>query len=142
MEKTYQELVKGRIFIGGSGDIEKLLINEDIDIVYDLRAEAILGEFPYNRVHLPIVDDVDLQDSSVKQAINEVIRQYNQGKNVYFHCSGGKNRTGTVAVGTLLNLGHAKNLDEAEYQAKSIRPIINIKGEMKQTLRRLYPKHI
>ncbi|MFZ3590247.1 protein-tyrosine phosphatase family protein [Bacillus sp. DJP31] len=142
MVKNYHELIKGRIFIGGADDIDALLSNERIDTVYDLRAEATPGEYSYNRVHLPIVDDADQQDDSVKQAINEVINQYNDGKNVYFHCSGGKNRTGTVAIGSLLELGIANSVDEAENQAIAIRPVIKVKPEMKQTLGRLFPKQI
>ena len=55
-----------------------------------------------------------------------------------FHCSGGRNRTGTVATGLLLELGHASNVEDAEQQVKAIRSIIAIKPELKQVLRNLY----
>jgi thioredoxin reductase (NADPH) len=74
--------------------------NEKVDIAFDLRAEAPKEESTYCRVHSPIVDDADQQDESVKKSIDKVVNAYNEGKNVYFHCQGGSNRTGTVAIGT------------------------------------------
>lgn len=139
MSKNYQELVPGRIFIGGADDIPELLEHEKVDMVYDLRAENKEGEFTYNRTHMPIVDNAEQQDESVKKAIDEVVGAYQSGKNVYFHCSGGKNRTGTVAIGTLLKLGEANSIEEAEAKAKGIREVINVNPEMKASLERLFP---
>ena len=112
--QNYQALMKDRIFIGGVADIQEMMDKEQVDVIYDLRAETPTEESPYNRVHTPIVDDADRQDESVKAAINQVVADYNEGKKVYFHCSGGRNRTGTVAIGTLLELGEAKTIEEAE----------------------------
>lgn len=137
--KNYQELIKDRIYIGGADDIHDVMKNEKVDIAYDLRAEAPKEESQYNRVHSPIVDDADQQDVSVKKSIDHVVNAYNEGKNVYFHCQGGSNRTGTVAIGTLLALGQAKTIEEAEGIAKTARPKINVKPEMKEALKRIYP---
>ncbi|WP_394191424.1 hypothetical protein [Paenisporosarcina quisquiliarum] len=38
--KTYQSLVDDRIFIGGVTDVPNAIENEQIDVVYDLRAEV------------------------------------------------------------------------------------------------------
>jgi len=38
--KNYQELVNNRIYIGGADDVEDLMKNEKIDIIFDLRAEV------------------------------------------------------------------------------------------------------
>ncbi|WP_102261351.1 protein-tyrosine phosphatase family protein [Mesobacillus jeotgali] len=135
----YQELIPKRIYIGGADAIPELLEKEKIDVVYDLRAENTEGDYDYNRKHQPIVDNAENQDESVKQAIDEVINAYESGKNVYFHCSGGKNRTGTVAIGTLLKLGEANSVEEAEAKAKGIRKVINVNPEMKAALGRLFP---
>ncbi|WP_226529728.1 dual specificity protein phosphatase family protein [Metabacillus niabensis] len=137
--KNYHELLKDRIYIGGADDIHDVMKNEKVDVAYDLRAEAPKEESPYNRVHSPIVDDADQQDESVKKSIDHVVNAYNEGKNVYFHCQGGSNRTGTVAIGTLLALGKANTIEEAEDIAKTARPKINVKPEMKETLKRIYP---
>ncbi len=137
--KNYQELLKNRIFIGGADDVHDMLKNEKVDVVYDLRAEAPKEEPTYHRVHSPIVDDADHQDESVKKSIDHVVKAYNEGKNVYFHCQGGSNRTGTVAIGTLLSLGKANTIVEAEQMAKEARPKINVKPEMKETLKRIFP---
>jgi protein-tyrosine phosphatase len=135
----YQELIPKRIYIGGADAIPELLKKEKIDVVYDLRAENTDGDYDYNRKHQPIVDNAENQDESVQQAIDEVIDAYESGKNVYFHCSGGKNRTGTVAIGTLLKLGEANSIEEAEAKAKGIRSVINVNPEMKAALGRLFP---
>ena len=137
--KNYQELVKDRIYIGGADDVEEMMKNEKIDIIFDLRAEAPTEESKYNRVHSPIVDDADLQEESIKKSIDHVMNAYNEGKNVYFHCQGGSNRTGTVAIGTLLALGKVSTIEQAEEMAKNARPKINVKPEMKEALKRIYP---
>ncbi|MGM0876825.1 MAG: protein-tyrosine phosphatase family protein [Bacillota bacterium] len=137
--KNYQELIKDRIFIGGADDVKDVMENEYADIVFDLRAEAPNNESEYNRVHSPIVDDADKQDESVKEAIENVVTAYNEGNKVFFHCGGGSNRTGTVAIGTLLALGKANSVEEAEEKATSIRPKIKIKPELKEIVRKMYP---
>ncbi len=47
--------------------------------------------------------------------------------------------TGTVEIGTLLALRKASNIEEAEEIAKTVRPKINVKPEMKETLKRIFP---
>lgn len=138
-EKNYQALIKDRIFIGGADQVEEVMENEKVDVIYDLRAEAPTEESQYNRIHQPIVDDEEHQEESVKKAIDEVISSYNEGKKVYFHCGGGSNRTGTVAIGTLLGLGHAEGIDKAEEMAQGIRSKIKVKPEMKVALKKIYP---
>ncbi|MGM0863268.1 MAG: protein-tyrosine phosphatase family protein [Bacillota bacterium] len=134
---NYNELVKDRIYIGGFKDADS--VRDKVDIIVDLRAEAPGVEFDdVTRVHRPIVEDADQQEASVRRAINEVVTAYQNGKNVYFHCNGGSNRTGTVAAGTLLSLGEASTLQEAETKAKNVRPKINIKPELKNVLKVLY----
>ena len=137
--KNYQELLKDRIYIGGADDVKDMMENEKVDVIFDLRAEAPTEESEYNRVHSPIVDDADHQDESIKKSIDHVVNAYNEGKNVYFHCQGGSNRTGTVAIGTLLALGKASTIEEAEEMAKKARPKINVKPEMKEALKRIFP---
>lgn len=138
-EKNYNELIKGRIYIGGADDVQDVMENEKADVIYDLRAEAPKDSSEFNCVHTPIVDDQEKQDASIKNAIDHVINAYHEGKKVYMHCGGGSNRTGTVAIGTLLSLGEAKSIDEAEGKAQSIRPKIKLKPEMKEALTRLFP---
>ena len=141
MTKEYQELVENRIFIGGAADAKGASEAEKIDVVVDLRAEAAEGDYDYVRVHSPIVDDSDeQQDESIKKAIDQVVDAYNDGKKVYFHCAGGSNRTGTVAIGTLLALGKADTVEEAEAQATAIRPVIMVKPQLKESLKRIFYK--
>lgn len=140
MSEAYQQLVKDRIFIGGAADAKTAVANEGIDVVFDLRAEAGDSDESYTRVHAPIVDDsTEQQDESIQEAIDGVVTAYEEGKKVFFHCAGGSNRAGTVAIGTLLALGEAKTVKEAEQMAKNIRPIISVKPELKESLQRLFP---
>ena len=141
MNKEYQELVEDRIFIGGAADVKAAAEAEKIDVVVDLRAEAAEGDYDYVRVHSPIIDDSDdQQDESIKKAIDQVVDAYNDGKKIYFHCAGGSNRAGTVAIGTLLALGKADTVEEAEAQATAIRPVIMVKPQLKESLERIFSK--
>jgi len=135
----YNELIKDRIFIGGADDLEDVLAKEVIDLVVDLRSEIKpKNNHKYQTIHQPVLDDTENQDESVKKAVDHITNAYHEGKNVFFHCAAGRNRTGTVAIGTLLELDLAKDVDEAEKKAKSIRSKIEIKPEMKETIQNMY----
>lgn len=137
--KNYHELIEDGIFIGGADDAVDVIENEKVDVIVDLRAESTDISSDSNRIHSPLVDGAEQQDESVKEAINLVVSTYHDGKKVFFHCGGGSNRTGTVAIGTLLALGKADTIVEAERKAKTIRPKINVKPEMKDVLKRIFP---
>lgn len=138
-KKNYNELIKDRIYIGGAEDVKSMMENEKAEIIFDLRAETPEEASDFNRVHSPIIDDADQQDESIEKSIEHVVNAYKEGKKVYFHCGGGSNRTGTVAIGTLIKLGKAKTIEEAEEMAMSIRSKIKVKSEMKDALKRLFP---
>ncbi|PEB38425.1 protein-tyrosine phosphatase family protein [Bacillus pseudomycoides] len=138
---NFHELVKGKVYIGGVDAIQEAVKKHGITEVFDLRAGGEEPEgFPAetNRHAYPIVEGVEGQDESVRSAIGAVKEAVEQGKTVYFHCSGGRNRTGTVATGLMLELGHASNVEDAEQQVKAVRSIIAIKPELKQVLKNLY----
>jgi thioredoxin reductase (NADPH) len=138
-EKNYNELIKDRIYFGGADDVKDMMENEKADVVFDLRAEEHENKSGYDRIHSPIVDDAEHQDESIKKSVEHVVNAYNAGQKVYFHCGGGSNRAGTVAVGTLLSLGKAKTIEEAEEMAKAARPKVNVKPQMKDALKRIFP---
>ncbi|MCU5674575.1 tyrosine-protein phosphatase [Bacillus cereus] len=138
---NYHELVKGKVYIGGVDAIQEAVKKHGITEVFDLRAGGEEPEgFPAEttRHAYPIVEDVEGQDESVKTAIAAVKEAVEQDKKVFFHCSGGRNRTGTVATGLLVELGIAENIEEAEQKAKEVRSIINIKPELREVLGKLY----
>jgi len=138
--EKYDELIPKRIFIGGVDAIAGLLANENIDIIYDLRAE-VKGALPSNKsIHQPIVDNAEDQDDSIQAAVKEIVNAYKDGKNVYFHCNTGRGRAGTIATATLLELGLADSIDEAEQQTKVIRSSIRISPQFKEALKRIYEK--
>lgn len=141
-DKQYHALIVDKIFMGGAADVEAMVINEGIEIVVDLREEATECAYPTDHVRwikVPLDDNSKENEADLlKQAIEEVVRAYNDGKKVAFHCGGGKGRTGTVAAGTLLELGLAHTIEDAETKAKSIRNIINIKPMQKELLQKIY----
>ena len=52
--KKYEELIPNRIFIGGVDAIDDLLTNENIDVIYDLRAEVTGALSSDKSLHQPI----------------------------------------------------------------------------------------
>lgn len=139
---NYHELIPGKVYIGGENALLEALKEQEISDVFDLRDTGTKAEgFPeeVTRHHFPIVEDESGQEGSVQAAIQAVTAAVNSGKTVYFHCAGGRNRTGTVATGLLMELGLASTVDEAEALAKEKRPDINIKQEMRDMLKEFYP---
>jgi len=137
---NYHELIEGKVYIGGENALLEALQEQKISDVFDLRDSCTKTEgFPEHvtRHHFPIVEDESGQEGSVQEAIQAVTAAVKSGKTVYFHCAGGRNRTGTVATGVLLELGHATTVEEAEALAKERRPDINIKQDMRDVLRAL-----
>ena len=137
MNKNYQELVKNRIFFGGAGDAESAIANENVDVVIDLRISEP-EEVNYSRIHAPIADEEAEIIPSIKHAVSEVMNAYNDGKKVFFHCGSGSGRAGTIATATLLEMGQAKTVEEAEQKAKEIRSKVNVREPMKKALRKIY----
>ncbi len=140
LEKKYQELIKNRIYFGGANDVTEMMENEKADVVFDLRVKEYDVDSNINRVHTPIVDEQEHQAESLKNALHQVKDAYENNKKVYFHCGGGNTRAGTVAIGTLLALGQAQTIEEAEEMVRSIRPTIKFKPEMKSSLKEIFPE--
>ncbi|MBW7453441.1 dual specificity protein phosphatase family protein [Paenibacillus sepulcri] len=144
MSGNYQALVGDQIFFGGAADAEEMISEAHCEVIVDLRAEAAEGDYPYKnitRIQVPIGDHSDTPQSElIDQAINHVLDAYNSGKKVGFHCGGGKGRTGAVAIGTLIKLGLADSIDDAEQQAKSIRSAISIRPPQREALEKLFDK--
>ncbi|WP_025691135.1 protein-tyrosine phosphatase family protein [Paenibacillus zanthoxyli] len=144
MTKTYQALVEDKIYFGGAQDVEQMVKEEGVEVVVDLREEAEECAYPVDTVQwikVPLGDHATEPEGELfRTAIQEVVGAYRAGKKVAFHCGGGKGRTGTVAVGTLRELGLAESLEEAEKQAKAIRPIIAVKPKQWEALRAIYPQ--
>ncbi|PEK99102.1 dual specificity protein phosphatase family protein [Bacillus sp. AFS017336] len=138
--KNYQELIKDRIYFGGADDVKEMMDHENADIVFDLRVKNYEADTEINRVHSPIVDDSEEQANTLKTAIENVVEAYNSDQKVYFHCGGGNTRAGIVAIGTLLALNKAETIDEAEEMALKIRPTIKSNPNMKEALKKIYPK--
>ncbi|MGE7922918.1 protein-tyrosine phosphatase family protein [Viridibacillus arvi] len=139
VEKKYQALLGDRIFFGGAADAEEAAMNEKIDVVIDLRVKEP-EKVTYNRVHAPIADEAEQVEASILYAVDKVVSAYRDGEKVFFHCGGGGGRAGTVAVGTLIELGQASTIEEAEQKAKAIREKVNVREPMRKALQNIYEK--
>ena len=144
IDKTYQALITDRIYFGSAKDVPAMVENDRIQVVVDLREESQACESSdpsLTWIKIPLGDNATEPEHTLfAQAIQAVVSAYHQNKKVAFHCGGGKGRTGTVAVGVLLELGICKTIDEAEAMAKSIRPVINVKPDQRASLVRLYSR--
>jgi protein-tyrosine phosphatase len=142
MTKNYQALVGDQIFFGGAADVKDMISEANCEVIIDLREEAeesdYMGEH-VTRIQVPIGDHSNTPEVDLfSQAIKHVVDAYKSGKKVGFHCGGGKGRTGAVAIGTLISLGLAGSIEEAEKNAKSIRPVISIKPTQREALEKLF----
>lgn len=139
-KNNYEPLIQGRIFFGGVEAIDDLITNEEIDVIYDLRA-SVPNELPNHKsIHQPIVNDEAKQQESIQDAVNAVMKDYYDGKNIYFHCNTGRGRGGTIATAVMLELEQATTVDEAEDKVKNIRPSTNVRPQFKDALKNLYEK--
>lgn len=134
----YDELIAGRIYFGGADDAEQVVREKEIDKVIDVRVNGRLEKVDYTYIHKPIADESEHIAESIKAGVEEVVKAYETGERVYFHCGSGGGRAGVMAVATLIELDLAKSLDEAEAMAKQARSKVNIRPNMREALEKLY----
>ena len=134
----YDELIEGRVYFGGADDAEQVVHEKEIDKVIDVRVNGRTEQVAYTYIHKPIADESENTADSIKAGVEEGVKAYEAGENVYFHCGSGGGRAGVMAVATLIELGVAKSLDEAELMAKRARPKVNIRPKMREALETLY----
>ncbi len=134
----YDELIAGRVYFGGADDAEQVVLEKKVDKVVDVRVNGRLEQVDYTYIHKPIADESKHIADSIKAGVEEVVKAYEAGEKVYFHCGSGGGRAGVMAVATLIELGLAKSLDEAEAMAKEARSKVNIRPNMREALEKLY----
>lgn len=136
MVRKYDELLAGRIFIGGEADAEEVLTSGQADVVFDVRVNGREGVEDAAYVHMPITE----QDTalSIKSGAQQIKKAYEKGRNIYIHCGSGGGRAGVVSVAVLQEIGEAQNLAEAIDLVKDARPTIEIRPNMQQALEVLY----
>lgn len=136
-KNNYEPLIASRLFVGGVNAIDEVVTHEDIDVIYDLRATQS-DQMPHEKsIYKPIYAE---DEQSIQNAVDAVMKDYHDGKNVYFHCNTGRGRGGTIAAAVLLELDQAKTVEEAEQQVKTIRSSTNISPAFKDALRKKYEK--
>ncbi|WP_431028681.1 protein-tyrosine phosphatase family protein [Lysinibacillus sp. LZ02] len=134
----YDELIAGRVYFGGADDTEQVVREKQVDKVMDVRVNGRVEPVEYTYIHKPIADESEHIADSIKIGVEEVVKAYEAGEKIYFHCGSGGGRAGVMAVATLMELGVAESLDEAELIAKQARPKVNIRPNMREALEKLY----
>ena len=134
----YDELIAGCVYFGGADDAEEVVREKEVDKIIDVRVNGRLEPVDYTYIHKPIADESEHIADSIKAGAEEVVKAYEAGEKVNFHCGGGGGRAGVLAVATLIELGLAKSLDEAEAMAKQARSKVNIRPNMREALETLY----
>lgn len=126
-----------KVIIIGGGDSAM----EEANFLTEFSSEVMIVHRREELRASKAMQDRARENSKVSWELNKTpLEVINEGKKVYFHCQGGSNRTGTVAIGTLLALGKANTVVEAEEMAKTERPKISVKPEMKESLQRIFPQ--
>lgn len=143
-KRLYQALHQNRIFMGGAASVKSMVNNEKCDVIVDLRAEATECAYPAANVcwiKVPLKNNSrdPGQKQIIQQAISEVVKAYQKGHKVGFHCAVGRRRTGAVAIGVLLELGLSHTVEEAERKAKCIRKKIQLTPAQRKALQQLFP---
>lgn len=84
--KDYQTILNG-FFICGVPAVNTVIENENIEFIVDLRAEVqgTVDTDQKNRVLIPLVDGVPNQSHLLREAIQQVIKAYQEGKKVLVH---------------------------------------------------------
>jgi len=144
MAKAYHALIDGAVFMGAATDVQDAVDREAIDLVVDLRSEStgcVASRSGLRWVQIPLGDNSPTAESELyQQAIDTVVAAFQAGEKVIFHCAMGQGRTGTVAAGILLELGHATDVDDAAKKAKLIRSVISLQPVQKRALEQLYTR--
>jgi protein-tyrosine phosphatase len=143
-DKSYHQLIAGHVYLGGASDVAAMVEQDGVQVIVDLREESTgcaAADTGVTWTKIPLGDDPGQDQAALfKAAIDAVVSAYRAGQKVGFHCGGGKGRTGTVAIGVLLELGLCQTLEEAEAKAKAIRPVISMKPAQRTALQQLYPQ--
>ena len=105
MENFISSLIKDEIDY-----IVCLTSDEEIQIKSPEYKDAIeTGTIPCARLIFPIEDfNVPTDKSEYKKFLTDVVEKFKNQKNILIHCAGGIGRTGTFAVGFLIEYGFTK----------------------------------
>ena len=136
MDRNYDELVAGRIFVGGAADTEEAVQAEQIDTVFDVRVTGREEATGYNYIHSPITEEQTAE--TIQMGAKAIANAYKSGESIYIHCGSGNGRASVMAAATLLELGVAEDVADAVDRVKAVHPDANIRPNMQAALEQLY----
>ncbi|WP_028560873.1 dual specificity protein phosphatase family protein [Paenibacillus pinihumi] len=136
-----RQLVEGKVWIGGLGDMTTLIEKEHCQIIVDLRAEKVLTgkEHPLHYIQIPIASDTENQQSHIHQAVEWVSEMAEAGYRLGLHCSEDRTRTACIAIGVLIRLGCVATIHEAQNKLNHLWPDCGTDAKLSASLHDLYP---
>jgi protein-tyrosine phosphatase len=137
----YNMLIPSRIYIGSENDAQDMVDVAGCQVILDLREEADKPAFSSPNaqwIHIGLKDHITGQEETIKQAISTVVDLFKEGEVIGIHCASGVCRTGTIAVGVLIELGICKRVKEALEYVEISRKKTDLHPNLKKTLQNLY----
>jgi len=138
---SYKELVQGKVWIGSLGDTISLIEKEGCHVIVDLRSEKVLTgkEHPLHYVRIPLEQDGEHQQTIIQETVDWICELTEGGYRIGIHCSEERSRTGCIAIGTLIRLGGASTVQEAQATLQALWPDVRLRPQLLAALHDLYP---
>lgn len=138
MEQKWDEILKGKLFVGPAEDAEYMVKEAGVQKVFDLRVNG-LEEAPFEAyAHRPILDGQEAE--SIQKGAKEIAAALKDDQKVYIHCGSGNGRACVMTSAVLLELGEAKSVDEAMNYVSSKRQSARFQEVMINALKSIYIK--
>ena len=133
-----KEVIAGRLFVGGADEARTAVATGVATTVIDVRVNGLSDQPEFTYVHCPIADESDLIAESIQVGVTQLKTRIEQGESIYLHCGSGNGRASVMATAALIELGHAKTIDEAEQYILQKNPSANIRPNMRAALQQSY----
>lgn len=138
---SYKELIQGKVWIGGLGDTISLIEKEGCHVIVDLRSEKVLTgkEHPLHYVRIPLEACGEQQQTVIQETVDWICELAEGGYRIGIHCSEERSRTSCIAIGTLIRLGSAGTVQEAQTMLQMLWPDVRLHPQLLAALHDLYP---
>lgn len=115
-----------------------LSINEDYEFGDQLFAKPV-REMDWQKRNIKVLrisspDLEPIQIAKLAQAIDYVVQQIKLGNSIYVHCSGGRGRSASVVVGSLIRIDN-RSLEDAIRHVEKCRPQVRLSQKQIEAVR-------
>ncbi len=111
MERQYDELIAGKIYVGSADEAERAIADHTATHVFDVRVKGRNEQVSYVYTHNPIEENNEVE--TIKKGAEEIAAVIRNGESVYIHCGSGTGRAAVMAAATLVELGEATTVGDA-----------------------------